>query len=65
MPPIDLNVPLFPSLPGTGGEQIGAVIGSIVLAPFLYATSQIGLALGLTGSLASVEMSVGGGGYYY
>ena len=64
MPPIDLNVPLFPSLPGTGAEQIGAVIGSIVLAPFLYATSQIALALGLTGSLASVETSAGGGYYY-
>lgn len=64
MPPIDLNVPLFPGLPGTGYEQAGAVIGSIVLAPFLYATSQIALALGLTGSLASVGMSTGGGYYY-
>ncbi|MGX1597481.1 hypothetical protein ACWIDS_10515 [Dietzia maris] len=63
MPPIDLNLPLFPSLPGTGYEQAGAVIGSIVLAPFLYASSQIGLVLGLTGSLASVETSAGG--YYY
>lgn len=64
MPPIDLNVPLFPSLPGTGAEQIGVAIGSVVLAPFLYAMSQIGLALGLTGSLASLESSVGGGYYY-
>lgn len=63
MPPIDLNVPLFPGLPGTGFEQVGAVIGSIVLAPLLSLTSQFAVLGSLTGSLASVDGL--GGGYYY
>ena len=63
MPPIDLNLPLFPALPGTGYEQVGAVIGSIVLAPALYLASQFAAIGSLTGSLASLEGF--GGGYYY
>lgn len=62
MEPIDLNLPLFPGLPGTGAEQIGAIVGSVVLAPFLYAASQFAMIGSLTGSLASTE---GLGGYYY
>lgn len=61
MPPIDLNLPLFPGLPGTGAEQIGAIVGSVVLAPFLYAASQFAMVGSLTGSLAS---TAGLGGYY-
>ena len=48
MPPIDLNAPLFPFLPGTGFEQVGAVLGSIAMTPLLYLGSQFG-AIGSTG----------------
>lgn len=45
MPPMDLNSPLFPLLPGTGFEQIGAFFGSLALAPLSLAFG------GLTGSV--------------
>lgn len=55
MPPLDLNAPLFPFLPGTGFEQIGGFLGSLALWPLVLSVGGI-TTMGSTGIISDSVM---------